>query len=230
MASAARRMAVGIDVVGGLRHVDVVVGVDRRVRSARPRRGVSLARLASTSLTFMLWEVPAPAWYTSTMNWSCQRPSDDLPRRRHDGVADGRAQPAERHVRLSGGQLHLGRGDDQRRVGPQPADREILHRARRLNAVVGIRWNRPFSQRIPLRSRLHGRLRLPPPQMQKGGNLAQVSPLDFTRRFRPPAYWIGCTLTGSPHQAQVCDGRHWSALDTSTSRFVVDSGVPRFTE
>jgi hypothetical protein len=43
-------------------------------------------------------------------------------------------------------------------------------------------------------------------------------------------YWIGCTRTGSPHQAQVCDGRHWSALDTSTSRFVVDSGVPRFTE
>ena len=27
------------------------------------------------------------------------------------------------------------------------------------------------------------------------------------RRARP-RYWIGCTLIGSPHQAQVCDGRH----------------------
>jgi hypothetical protein len=37
-------------------------------------------------------------------------------------------------------------------------------------------------------------------------------------------------MTGSPHHEHFWFGRHWSALDTSTSLFVVDSGVPRFTE
>ena len=34
-----------------------------------------MARLAMTSLAFMLSEVPAPAWKTSTTNCSRQRPS-----------------------------------------------------------------------------------------------------------------------------------------------------------
>ena len=45
-----------------------------------------------------------------------------------------------------------------------------------------------------------------------------------------PRYWIGCTRTGSPHHAHFWLGRQVSALDTSTSLFVVDSAVPRFTE
>jgi hypothetical protein len=62
------------------------------------------------------------------------------------------------------------------------------------------------------------------------GETPTAYPEDTARTRVLSRYWIGCTRTGSPHQAQVCDGRHWSALDTSTSRFVVDSGVPRFTE
>src|SRR5438552_1583359 len=34
----------------------------------------SSARLAITSLAFMLVEVPAPPWITSTTNWSCSAP------------------------------------------------------------------------------------------------------------------------------------------------------------
>ena len=34
-----------------------------------------MARLAITSFRFMFWDVPAPAWYTSTTNWSRWRPA-----------------------------------------------------------------------------------------------------------------------------------------------------------
>ena len=176
----------GKDIVGGLPHVDVVVGMDHGVPATRLSEefqgpvgehlvDVHVVRGPRPRLVHVHRELLVPA------------AADDLPRRRPDGVPDGRAQPAQRHVRLSGRQLHLGRGDDQRRVRAQPADRKILHRAHRLNTVVGVCRDRPLSQRIPFRSRLHGRLRPSPPRMQKGGNLAQVSPLDFTRRFRPPA-------------------------------------------
>ncbi len=54
----------GEHVVGGLRGVDVVVGVH-----PVPRR--SLARVARTSFMFMLVEVPEPVWKTSRGNsWS----------------------------------------------------------------------------------------------------------------------------------------------------------------
>ncbi len=41
--------------------------------TSRPRR--SVARVAITSLVFMLDEVPEPVWKTSTGKWSSQRPS-----------------------------------------------------------------------------------------------------------------------------------------------------------
>ena len=46
------------DVVGGLAHVDVVVGM-----------GAIPARRAITSLAFMFVEVPEPVWKTSIGNW-----------------------------------------------------------------------------------------------------------------------------------------------------------------
>ena len=38
----------------------------------------SSARLATTSLVFMLTEVPAPPWKTSIGNWSMHRPSSRI--------------------------------------------------------------------------------------------------------------------------------------------------------
>ena len=64
-----------VDVVRALAHVDVVVRV--QVRRTRPcaRPSSSSARLAITSFAFMLVEVPAPPWITSTTNWSCSAPA-----------------------------------------------------------------------------------------------------------------------------------------------------------
>lgn len=45
--------------------------------TSRPRR--SVARVARTSLVFMLDDVPEPVWKTSTGNWSSQRPSATSP-------------------------------------------------------------------------------------------------------------------------------------------------------
>ena len=58
----------GNRVVGALRHVDVIVRMHRRVRRRALPPRISFARFASTSFTFMLCDVPAPAWYGSTMN------------------------------------------------------------------------------------------------------------------------------------------------------------------
>ncbi len=49
------------------------LGLTRYWPSSPPR--IWVARLAITSLTFMLWLVPAPAWNGSTTNWSSQAPS-----------------------------------------------------------------------------------------------------------------------------------------------------------
>ena len=67
------------DVVARLPGVDVVVGVDRllRRRSAPPR--ISIARLAITSLAFMLVEVAEPVWKMSSGNCSSSLPVDRPP-------------------------------------------------------------------------------------------------------------------------------------------------------
>ena len=57
----------GNDVVAGLPHVDVIVGVDRRL-GTRQLRSIWMARLAMTSLVFMLVEVPEPVWKMSMAN------------------------------------------------------------------------------------------------------------------------------------------------------------------
>ena len=54
--------------------IDVFVGMKRgAVTLSRPM--ISSARLAITSLAFMLVEVPAPPWMMSTTNWSCNEPA-----------------------------------------------------------------------------------------------------------------------------------------------------------
>ena len=50
----------GKDVVGALAHVDVVVRMDRLCLAKRSPPESSIARLAITSLAFMLLDVPEP--------------------------------------------------------------------------------------------------------------------------------------------------------------------------
>ena len=75
-------------VVGGLAHVDVVVGM-----SARRRRAFAI-----TSLAFMFDEVPEPVWKTSIGNWSSNSPVGDAVRGGGDplGAAPRRAARARR--------------------------------------------------------------------------------------------------------------------------------------
>src|SRR3972149_1688222 len=97
----------------------------------------TFARLAMTSLVFMLWEVPAPAWNRSTTNSSWYWPAIiasaastiDMARRR------GRALDADM-------------GDNEVGIGPPAGNREIFHRPRRLYAIPGIGRHRILAQRV----------------------------------------------------------------------------------
>ena len=85
----------------------------------------------------MLCEVPAPAWYTSTMNWSRSAPAEHLVCGGDDGAANLLRQHAGRHV--GRGRRFLdqdGRGDELV-GGSQPADGKVLCGALGLDAVVG---------------------------------------------------------------------------------------------
>ena len=123
-----------------------------------------MARLASTSLVFMLWLTPAPAWKGSTRKASMRRAC----RRLASGVSRIGARPrissaawtmasqsasGRRPVCVVGarrGLLDLDRGTDERDVRPPAADREVADRALRLDAVVGVRGHLQRAQRVAL--------------------------------------------------------------------------------
>ena len=61
---------------------------------------------------------------------------------------DLRVEPAERGVRFGGRLLDENRGGDEIRLRAQAADREILDRAHRLHAVVGVGRNLQLAERV----------------------------------------------------------------------------------
>ena len=71
---AASRMAVGNTSLVDWAMLTWSLGLTRAYSPSFPPR-ISTARFASTSFTFMLWEVPAPAWNGSTTNWSANLPA-----------------------------------------------------------------------------------------------------------------------------------------------------------
>ncbi len=127
-----------------------------------------MARLASTSLVFMLWLTPAPAWNGSTRNASmssacCARPvgrvairreAEDLVRGPHDGIGEMVRQAARGVVGARRGLLDLDRGTHERDVRAAAADGEVPDGARRLDAVVGVGGDLQLAQRIALDARL----------------------------------------------------------------------------
>ena len=76
-------------VVGRLRRVDVVVGVDRR------RRAPSTASDASTSLTFMFVDVPGPGLEHVDRELVVELAGLDAPGRGADRAGDRRVQPGD---------------------------------------------------------------------------------------------------------------------------------------
>ena len=122
-------------VVGRLRRVDVVVGVDRL------RRSFSVARVAITSLAFMFDDVPDPVWKTSIGNSSSQRPSATSSAAATMASAMRRSTlGTSLRVALTGRGLGLdqGEGADQPGLDGETRDGEVLDGALGLRRVLGV--------------------------------------------------------------------------------------------
>src|ERR1700680_2114382 len=93
-----------------------------------------------TSFAFMLVEVPAPPWMTSTTNWSCNLPSRISPQARAIAVGERR-----RLLDCSKRADQLGVDRDR-----HAADREVLDRAQCMDAVVDRRRNGERAKEVVL--------------------------------------------------------------------------------
>ena len=131
----------------------MIVGVDaatwrRGVRRAR----ICIARLAITSLAFMLVLVPLPVWKTSTGKCSSSLPSATSPAAAMIAAAVRALQPAGLVVHARGGGLDqpIAAMNSPRH---RPArDREILHRPLGLGTVQGVGGHLHLAERVALRA------------------------------------------------------------------------------
>ena len=129
---------------------------------------ISIARLASTSLVFMLCDTPAPAWNGSTrklstsVSWQLAfAQAEHLVGGLDDGVGEVVREPARLPIGPRRGLLDVDGGRDERRIGQASADRKVADRALRLDAVIGVGGNLELAQRISLRPRQRARRRRP---------------------------------------------------------------------
>ena len=83
----------------------------------------------------MLWLVPAPAWYTSTTNWSRCWPASTSSAAGDDGVGQARLEPPGFLVGQGGGPLDPDHGVHEGGQRPEAGDREVLDGTQRLDAV-----------------------------------------------------------------------------------------------
>ena len=135
------------DVVRRLAHVDVIVRVHARVGALRLAEdlagavgehlvGVHVVRRAGARLIHvddeLVAELARSGFHRPRRGW----------RRRL------RVEPAERGVRFRGRLLHEDGGGDEVGGRAQAADREVLDRARGLDAVVGVGGNLELAERI----------------------------------------------------------------------------------
>ncbi len=136
-----------VDVVGRLSHVHVVVGVDAGVRATALTEdlgravgedlvGVHVVRRAGAGLVDVDDELIA------------ELPAENLVGGFYDRACDAWGEPAERSVRLRRGLLDQDGGRNERRRGGEPADGEVLDRARRLSAVVRLRGHPDVAERV----------------------------------------------------------------------------------
>jgi hypothetical protein len=79
-----------------------------------------------------------------------ERAAGDFVSRADDGVGQRPIEPAERGVGLGSGFLDENGCGDERRLGAQPADGEVVDRARRLDAVVRVGGDRLLAERVAL--------------------------------------------------------------------------------
>ena len=134
-------------VVRRLRHVHVVVGVDRLLASPCAPPAISMARFEITSFTFMFVCVPLPVCQTRSGKWSSSLPAITSSAALRDEVGLVGGEQPEVAVDERRGLLERAEAADD---GPRHgvgADGEVRERAGRLRAVVAIRGhaNRPHA-------------------------------------------------------------------------------------
>ncbi|MNS69958.1 hypothetical protein D3C72_1032890 [compost metagenome] len=139
----------GNHVIGGLAHVDVVVGMDVGV----------LAQLATQQLVGPVGDHlvgvhvegrPGPGLVGVHHEVVVVKPQRDLARRLLDRPSLLLRQVAQLVVRPSGGDLDGRDRPHHRRRQRQPADGEVAGRPKRLNAVIGALGQLELAQRIAL--------------------------------------------------------------------------------
>ncbi len=127
--------------------VPITLGQEFGGYQACRRRKRVVGRLAHVHVVVRMDHAVSAAWLAEQLSGAV---GQHLVGRPHDGVANAPVQPTERNVRLGRGLLdHDGCGDEIGR-GPKAADGEILDRALRLDAVVGVGGDGEFTQRVAL--------------------------------------------------------------------------------
>ena len=99
---------------------------------------ISMARLAITSLAFMLDWVPEPVCHTDQRELVVELAGDDFLRRGNDGVGERRVEQAQRAVGFGRGFFDDAERADQRQRHAFAADLEIAKAALRLRAPIMI--------------------------------------------------------------------------------------------
>jgi hypothetical protein len=131
------------DVVAALAAVDVIVGL-----TGSPSR--RLARVAITSLAFMLELVPEPVWKISTGKCCMKSPSSRPCAASTDGLALRGAELVEFDVGLGGGGFGQDQRADELRRHRLAADREVVDRALGLRAVESVHRHLQFAHAVAL--------------------------------------------------------------------------------
>ena len=106
---------------------------------------ISSALFAKTSLTFMLKDVPAPAWKTSTTNWSRSLPARISSHACYDGFCGFWFKPTNLHVGGCGGFLYENISLDKLNWCFDSANWKILGCPQRLNSKVSVFWDCSFA-------------------------------------------------------------------------------------
>ena len=128
----------GIGVVGRLAHVDVVVGVDRRLGAHLAAQHLDGA--VTDDLVGIHVRLGARAGLPDHQReMVVQLAVDDLVGRVDDRVADGGVELAQRHVGLGGGALDDAQGADDGQRLLLPADLEVAEAALGLSPPVAVR-------------------------------------------------------------------------------------------
>ena len=143
-------------VVGRLRAVHVVVGMDRLLASPSMPPAISIARFEMTSFGVHVRLRAAPGLPDDQREVGVERAGDDLVGRAHDEVALGRVELSEVLVGEGRRLLDDAEGADDRAAEAVAADLEVLQAALRLGAPVLVGAHLDLAHAVGFDAHVHG--------------------------------------------------------------------------